>query len=122
VVTTIAEVAAVVREGARGGVGSGSAVARHRARSQAGTADRMLRLLHSSPFRPGAAAGRGRGQAAREQGCAAYKTIWVRVLGGTLTESTVFPTDESMYDALTRVVQPPRCWQHEAGASQQYAR
>jgi hypothetical protein len=39
VVTTIAEVAAVVREGARGGVGSGLALARHRAGSQAGTAE-----------------------------------------------------------------------------------
>jgi hypothetical protein len=28
----------------------------------------------------------------------------------------------SMYGALTRVVQPPRCWQREAGASQRYAR
>jgi hypothetical protein len=27
---------------------------------------------------------------------------------GRNTESTVFPTDESMYGALTRVVQPPR--------------
>jgi len=41
---------------------------------------------------------------------------------GRNTESTVFPTDESMYGALTRVVQPPRCWQREAGASQRYAR
>jgi hypothetical protein len=37
-----------------------------------------------------------------------------------------FPTNESMYGALTRVVQPPdtvtpRCWQREAGASQRYA-
>jgi hypothetical protein len=31
------------------------------------------------------------------------------------------PTDESMYGALTRVGQPPRCWQREAGASQRYA-
>jgi hypothetical protein len=45
-------------------------------------------------------------------------TIWVRVPGGTLSPSTLFPTDESMYGALTRVVQPPRCWQREAGASQ----
>jgi hypothetical protein len=37
---------------------------------------------------------------------------------GRNTESTVFPTDESMYCTLTRVVQPPRCWQREAGASQ----
>jgi hypothetical protein len=40
---------------------------------------------------------------------------------GRNTESTVFPTDvcdESMYGALTRVVQPPRCWQREACASQ----
>jgi hypothetical protein len=42
--------------------------------------------------------------------------LWVRVPGGTLLKSTVFPTDESMYGALTRVVQPPRCWQREAGA------
>jgi hypothetical protein len=30
----------------------------------------------------------------------------------------VFRTEEPMYGALTRVVQPPRCWQREAGASQ----
>jgi hypothetical protein len=42
---------------------------------------------------------------------------WVRVTTGRNTESTMFPTDESMYGALTRVVQPPRYWQREAGAS-----
>jgi uncharacterized protein YjaZ len=40
---------------------------------------------------------------------------------GHLTADSA-PTDESMYGALTRVVQPPRCWQREAGASQRYAR
>jgi hypothetical protein len=40
----------------------------------------------------------------------------------TKSTVTVFPTDESMYGALTRIVQPPRCWQREAGASQRYAR
>jgi hypothetical protein len=39
---------------------------------------------------------------------------------GLNTVSTVFPTDESMYGALT--LQPPSCWQREAGASQRYAR
>jgi hypothetical protein len=36
---------------------------------------------------------------------------------GHLTADSA-PTDESIYGALTRVVRPPRCWQREAGASQ----
>jgi hypothetical protein len=47
-------------------------------------------------------------------------SLWVMVPGGTLSQQCFQPIDESMYGALTRVVQPPRCWQREAGAS--YAR